>query len=129
MWVGVRIACNLRDGIKGALRRLVIAQHPVSLANLLQRADGVGFGPGTMPHFLAFNEKRVPMIVMRVGAEDPVVSLRGRNRHRGFRVGSNIHASEQKTKQNMRVSSILRIETYNFGGHYSTVSRTLTYST
>src|SRR5450631_2209641 len=57
-----------------------------------------------MPHFLALNEKRVPMEVVRVNAEDPVVSLRGRNRHRGFESASNIHAAGQKAKQNMRVS-------------------------
>src|SRR6266478_1674386 len=56
-----------------------------------------------MPHFLTLYEKSVPMVVVWVSAEDPVVSLRSRYRHRGFRVGSNIHAGTQKAKQNMRV--------------------------
>src|SRR5258708_39823361 len=56
-----------------------------------------------MPHFLTLYEKSVPMVVVWVGAEDPVVSLRCRYRHRGFRVGSNIHAGIQKAQQNMRV--------------------------
>jgi hypothetical protein len=37
-----------------------------------------------VPHFLALYEKRIPVVVVRVGAEDPVVSLRGRKCHRGF---------------------------------------------
>src|SRR6266481_1599440 len=57
-----------------------------------------------MPHFLAFYEKSVPMVVVWVGAEEPVVSLSCRYRHRGFRVGSNIHAGIQKAQQNMRVT-------------------------
>src|SRR5713101_7021651 len=56
-----------------------------------------------VPHFLTLYEKSVPVIVVRVCAEDPVVSLNSRYRHRGFRVGSNIHAGTQKAKQNMRV--------------------------
>src|SRR5260370_20722538 len=56
-----------------------------------------------MPHFLTLYEKSGPMVVVWVGAENPVVSLRCRYRHRGFRVGSNIHAGTQKAKQNMRV--------------------------
>src|SRR2546425_12918029 len=56
-----------------------------------------------MPHFLTLYEKSVPMVVVWVGGEDPVVSLRSRYRHRGFRVGSNIHAGMQEAKQNMRV--------------------------
>src|SRR5258708_32706180 len=56
-----------------------------------------------MPHFLTLYEKSVPMVVVWVGAEDPVVSLRSRYRHRGFRVGSNIHAGTPQAKQNMRV--------------------------
>src|SRR5882762_4549837 len=37
-----------------------------------------------MPHFLTLYEKSVPMVLVWVGAEDPVVSLRSRYRHRGF---------------------------------------------
>src|SRR6266853_6382551 len=65
-----------------------------------------------MPHFLAFYEKSVPMVVVWVGAEEPVVSLSCRYRHRGFLCGSNIHAGIQKAKQNMRVR---RNRTYHVG--------------
>jgi hypothetical protein len=46
------------------------------------------------------------VIVVRVGAENPVMSLRGRNGHRGFESASNIHGRGQKAKQNMRVSQV-----------------------
>jgi hypothetical protein len=44
--------------------------------------------------------------VVRVGAEDPVMSLRGWNCHRGYESGSNIHGRKQKAKQNMRVRPV-----------------------
>jgi hypothetical protein len=38
------------------------------------------------------------VIVVRVSAEDPVMSLRGRNCHRGFESGSNIHGERPKSE-------------------------------
>src|SRR5882762_11084523 len=82
--VRVGVPCDFGDRIQRSLRGRVVAQYPVALAHLSQGANCVGLGPGAVPHLLALYEKSVPVIVVRVGAEDPVVSLRSRYRHRGF---------------------------------------------
>src|ERR1700746_2030458 len=82
--VGVGISRDLRDGIQCPFRGRVVAKYSVALAYLFQGANCVRLGPRSMPHLLAFYEKRVPVIVVRVGAEDPVMSLNSRCRHRGF---------------------------------------------
>src|ERR1700722_4910501 len=107
MRVRIRVAGNFGDGVQRPFRGRVVAQYPVALAHLLESANGVGFGTGTVPHLLTLHERRVPMVVVRVGAENPVMSLRGRNCHRGLESGSNIHGRSQKAKQNMRVSRVL----------------------
>jgi hypothetical protein len=43
------------------------------------------------------------VIVVRVGAEYPIVTLRGRNRHLQIRVGT-IHVADEKAKQNVTVT-------------------------
>src|SRR5579859_5193806 len=82
--IGVGIARYVRDGIQGALRRGVIAEDAVTFSDPFQSTDRVGFRLGSVPHFLAFNEKRVPVVVVRVGAEYPIVTLRSRSCHRGL---------------------------------------------
>src|SRR6266704_5917627 len=84
MRVRVRISRDLRNRVQSSLRGRVIAKYPVALAHLFQRANRIGLRPGAVPHLLALYEKRVPVIVVRVGGEDPVVSLGSRCRHRGF---------------------------------------------
>src|SRR5207249_6572240 len=61
-----------------------VAQHAVAFAHLFERADGVRLGPRPMPHLFSFYEKRVPVIVVRVRAEDPIVSLNRSYRHSGL---------------------------------------------
>src|SRR5215472_7540350 len=109
--VRIRVARDFGDGIKGAIRRGVVTQDAVPFAHLLQGADGLRFGACTMPHFLPFNEERVPVIVMRVGAEDPISSLlRWWNRHRGFE--RTIHTAASNAKQNVRLSSTQQAQAY-----------------
>jgi hypothetical protein len=62
----------------------MIAKYPVALAHLLQGADRVRLRPRTVPHLFALNEEGVPVIVVWVSAEEPIVSLGSRGRHRGF---------------------------------------------
>src|SRR6266852_2733155 len=81
--VRIGIASDFRDRIKGALRRRVVTEHAVAFLHLLQSAHRVRFGARPMPHLFPFNEKSVPVVMMRVGAEDPIMScLRGRSGHR-----------------------------------------------
>jgi hypothetical protein len=56
-----------------------------------------------MPHLFALNEKRIPMIVVWVCGEDPIVSSRSGYRHLEKKFGGTIHAMTCKAKQNMRV--------------------------
>src|SRR5690349_1568775 len=106
MWIGIRITGYFRNGVQRPLRRRVIAQHPVALTDLFQRSDGIRLARSPVPHFLSFYEKCVPVVVVRVGAENPVMSLRGRECHLDFR-RSTIHARVQKAKQNVALSSFL----------------------
>src|SRR5882762_1215599 len=84
MWIGVGISRDFGNRIQRALRGRVIAQYTVAFAHLLQGANRVRLRPGTVPHLLALYEEGVPVILVRVGAEDPVVSFGSRGRHRGF---------------------------------------------
>src|SRR5215475_15658732 len=102
MRIGIRIAGHFRDGIKSPLGRRVIAEDPVPFSYLFEGANRVGLGPGAMPHLLALNKKRVPVIVVRVCGEDPVVSSRCLRRHLE-KFGGTIHAMTGKAKQNVRV--------------------------
>src|SRR5262249_34525253 len=105
--VRIRIAGYFRDGVQRAVRCAVITEHAVALTHLLERAKSVWFRTCTVPHFLPLNEKCVPVIVMRVGAEDPISSLlRWWSRHRGFE--RTIHIAASNAKQNVRVSSASR---------------------
>src|ERR1700730_19425982 len=102
--IPTRVPRHFRNGIERALRCRVVAQYAVALAHLFQCADRVRFPSGAVPHFLALYEKRVPVVVVWVGAKDPVVSLRGRNCHRGFESALYI-GYDEKAKQNVRVSA------------------------
>src|SRR5579871_155627 len=81
MRVWVRIARDFRNRVERTVRRGMVAEYAVTLAHLLQRANGVGLRTCAMPHFLPFYEKGVPMIVMWVCGKDPVVSSRSRSGH------------------------------------------------
>jgi hypothetical protein len=81
VWIGV--ASDLRDRIERPLRRGVITQYAIAFADLFESANGVRFGLSTMPHFLALYEERIPVVVVRVGAKYPIMSLRSRSCHRG----------------------------------------------
>src|SRR5207244_8332221 len=83
IWLdGILITRHFCDIIKRALRRGVVAQYAVALAHLLQGANRVGFRAGPMPHFLTLHKKGVPMVVVWVCSEDPVVASSCRSRHR-----------------------------------------------
>jgi hypothetical protein len=79
--IGIGVSGDFGDGIQRAFRRRVVAQDPVALAYLLQAADGIRLARRPVPHLLALNEERIPVVVVRVGTENPVVSLNGRKRH------------------------------------------------
>src|SRR5262249_29117272 len=83
--IGIWVTRNFRNGIERALGRSVIAQHAVARAHLLERTNGISPRPCSVPHFLAFYEKGVPVIVVRVGAEDPIVSCSSWYRHRDLK--------------------------------------------
>src|ERR1700722_3126306 len=98
MRIRIRIARHLRDRVQRPFRRRVVAQHPVTLAHLLERTDSVSLAGRPMPHFLTLYEQRIPMIVVRVGTEDPVMSVRGRKRHRIFETGLYTSPAEKRNK-------------------------------
>src|SRR5215813_5561397 len=80
--VRVGVPCHFGNGIEGAFGGGVVAQHAIPALHLLERTNSVGFRTRTVPHLLALHEKCVPVVVMRVGAEDPIVScVRSRSRH------------------------------------------------
>src|SRR5690242_1469301 len=84
MRIRVRVPCDFRDRIEHPFRRGVVAQHAVAFSREFESTNGIWFGLRAMPHFLPLHEERVPVVVVGVGAEDPVVSLRSRSCHRGF---------------------------------------------
>src|SRR5262245_46656925 len=81
MWIGIGVASDFGNGIEGTVWGGVVAKHAIAPTYLFQRADRVRLGARTVRHLLAFNEKCVPMIVVRVCGENPVVSSRSRCRH------------------------------------------------
>src|SRR6267143_1708087 len=103
MRIGIGISGDLRDRIQRTLGRRVIAKYAVAFAHLFQGANRVRFRTGAMPHLLTLHKKCVPVIVVGIRGENPVVSLSSRSRHRSLGVGSNIHADTQKAKQNVGV--------------------------
>src|SRR6202011_5709002 len=97
--IRVGVSGDFGDRGKRPFRGRVVAQHAVALTQLLEGANGGGFAFGAGVHLLTLYEKRIPVVVVRVGAEDPVVSLRGRKCHRGFE--SALYTGRRKKRNEM----------------------------
>src|SRR5713226_2130537 len=74
-WIGIGVASDFGERVEGALRRAVIAEHAIAAAHLLELPQRVGPLAGAAPHLLAFDEKRIPVVVVRVHTEEPVTAL------------------------------------------------------
>src|SRR5712692_7488889 len=81
-WIGIGVASDFGERVEGALRRAVIAEHAIAAAHLLELPQRVGPLAGATPHLLAFDEKRIPVVVVRVHTEEPVTALGCRTIHR-----------------------------------------------
>src|ERR1700722_390611 len=98
--IRVRIARHFGDGIQRTLRSRVVTEHPVTLADLFQSSDGILLAIRAVPHLLALHEECVPVVVVRVCAEDPVVSLGSRKRHRIYELAESALYTGPKEKRN-----------------------------
>ena len=64
--IGVGVARDLSQGIKGPFGGGVIAKHPVAAAHLLKLPQDVGARASAAPHLFALHEQRIPMIILGI---------------------------------------------------------------
>jgi len=73
--IGIRIPRHFRQRIESAFGSGVITKHAISAPHLLELPQGIGPYSGAAPHLLALNEQRVPVIIVGVNAEQPMVAF------------------------------------------------------